>query len=258
MKQYLDEVESLIKKIPKVQKAEKWKAKNYVGAGKSKLDFLDVKIPEVRKVFKQGFSFYNPKEKNFDVEQTLKIFDYIWQNTNYFEVSLLSSYFASSLSVQQKLIFKKTLFSWLKKVDNWALSDELSSHYSQMLESDSTIISLYGKWNSSKNPWERRQSIVGILFYSRFRKKALPWKEIKNFVQPLLTDSDYFVQKGVGWCLRESYNLYPTSVYKYIYEQAGFIHPAAWYACNEKLSLKQKIELKKKRKSCKLKKRKRT
>lgn len=253
MKQYLDEVEKVVNSLPQVDKPEKWKAKNYVGAGKSKLRFLDVKIPDVRNAFKQGFSFYHPKNKDIDVAKTLKIFDYIWKNSNYFEVLLLPSYFVSTLTVEQKIKFKKILFSWIKKIDNWALSDELSAHYSQILENDSNVISVYRKWNRSKNPWERRQSLVGILFYSRFRKKALPWGEIKEFINPLLKDKDYFVQKGLGWCLRESYNIYPESTYKYIYAQAGVIHPAAWYACNEKLTSQQKAELKKKRSADRLK-----
>jgi 3-methyladenine DNA glycosylase AlkD len=253
MKQYLNEVEKIIKNLPRADKPEKWKAKNYVGAGKSKLTFLDIKIPDVRDTFKKGFSFYHPKSKNIDTEKTLKIFDYIWKNSDYFEVLLLSSYFVSTLTVEQKIKFKKILFSWLKKIDNWALSDELSAHYSQMLEADTRVISEYRKWNRSENPWERRQSLVGLIFYSCFRRSPLSWQQIKLFLMPLLADNDYFVQKGVGWCLRESFNLYPVPVYKYIFTHAGTIHPAAWYACNEKLTLSQKAELKKKRSADKIK-----
>lgn len=247
MKPYLKEVETIIKALPAVKKDSKWKAENYVGAGKSKLIYLDIKIPDVRKVFTQGFTFYNIKDKDIDLKKTLKIFDYIWKNSLYFEVLLLSSYFVSRLTIEQKVQNKKIIFSWLKKVDNWALSDELSAHISQILEHDNSVLLDFKKWSQSKNTWKRRQSLVGLLFYSRFRKKPLPWLTIKPFVERQITDKDHFVQKGVGWCLREAYNLYPMDVYKFIYANAGKIHRTAWFACNEKLNTQEKLKLKKKR-----------
>lgn len=89
---------------------------------------------------------------------------------------------------------------------------------------------------------------MGLLFYSRFRKtKHLSWAQIKTFIDPLLDDSDYYVQKGVGWTLREAYAWYPKEVFDYIYTNCGQIDPAAWYACTEKMSVKEKKILKERR-----------
>lgn len=253
MEKYLLEAERVIKSISSVDKPDKWKAKNYVGAGKSRLEFLDIKIPEVRKAFNQGFSFYRPKTRNIRKKteqsetvthsQVLKIFDYIWKNSRYFEVMLLALYFAATLSAKEKVKNKKLLFSWLKKIDNWAHSDELSNQFAQMLDEDKSLFRFYKKWNNSSNPWERRQSIVGILYYSRSRKKPLSWGFINPMIENLLRDEDYYVQKGVGWCLRESYNLYPEKVFPYLIRKAKKIHPAAWTASTEKLSKGDKATL---------------
>lgn len=249
MEQYLSEVESILTKISPVHKSEKWMAKNYVGSGRSKLKFLDIKIPQVRAAFKEGFSFFQIKSKSNNIKECWKIFDYIWKNSEYFEVMLLSSYFAASRPVEEKIKYDSLLLSWLDKSDNWAHSDELSGHYAQMLEFDNSYYELYEKWNRSNNPWKRRQSLVGILLYARFRKKPLSWHKIKPLVDRLLLDEDYYVQKGVGWCLRETFNLYPDVVFQYMQKKAHFIKPAAWTACTEKLSKVQKTKLLKLRKN---------
>lgn len=257
MDRYLNEVESIIRKIKPVKKPSKWKAENYVGAGQSKLKYLNIKIPLVRKTFQNGFSFYHLKNKKVDIDQSWRIFDFIWNQSEYFEVMLLSSYFVASLPIEEKIKKKKLLISWIAKVDNWAHSDEMSAHYSQMLEFDNSLLKVYDKWNRSKNPWERRQSLVGLLFYSRFRKKPLSWKRIKPFVDSLLDDEHYYVQKGVGWCLREAYNLYPKVVYSYLYSHVGNISAVAWVACTEKLNKIEKEKLLKRRKALRLKTKKR-
>ena len=67
-------------------------------------------------------------------------------------------------------------------------------------------------------------------------------------VSPLLNDKEYFVQKAVGWTLRESYNVYPKQTYQFIEENIKHISPTAFTTCLEKMTEKQKLILKQKRK----------
>lgn len=251
MKKYLKEVEEVILSITPVVKPEKWLAKNYVGAGRSNLKYLDIKIPLVRNAFKNGFSFYHPKSKSNDEKLCWQVFDYIWKESKYFEVMLLSSYFVSTKSIEEKIANSQILFSWQGKVDNWAHSDELSNHYSQMLEVEPKYYALFKKWNCSSNSWERRQSLVGLLFYSRFRNKPLAWTKIKPMIDNLIDDEDYYVQKGIGWALREAYNVYPKTALKYITQKSSELSSIAWVAATEKLEKKIKQAILNKRKKVK-------
>lgn len=247
MKKYLNEVESILKEIKPVSKPSIWKAESYIGGGRSTLTFLDLKVPDVRNAYKKGFSFFTPKSKEFQLEH-LKIFNYIWQNSKQFEALVICLSYIKSLPFDVRKKNRSLILTWLSKSDNWAISDELSSLYSAFLEDDLKLLKLYKKWNRSKNSWERRQSVVGLLFYSRFRKsKFLTWKQIQDFINPLLKDDDYYVQKGVGWTLREAYAWYPRQVLRYISKNALVIAPAAWYACTEKMSAGEKKMLKVKR-----------
>ena len=69
----------------------------------------------------------------------------------------------------------------------------------------------------------------------------------RQLLTPLLNDKEYFVQKAVGWTLRESYNVYPKKTYVFINEHIRMISPVAFTTCLEKMTEKEKQALKQKR-----------
>jgi 3-methyladenine DNA glycosylase AlkD len=99
------------------------------------------------------------------------------------------------------------------------------------------------KWNKSLNPWLRRQSIVSLLNYSRLRKKKLSFEELIYFVDPLCVDEAFYVQRAVGWTLREIYNLYPKKTYVYLAKNIHKITSLAFSAATEKLKKEEKEKL---------------
>ncbi|MEM7304703.1 MAG: DNA alkylation repair protein, partial [Pseudomonadota bacterium] len=213
---------------------------DYIGAGKSKFIFLNLKVPYIRQSRKSGYTF-----SHMPYEEQWKIWNHIWDNTSYFEAALCAVHYVNSRSIEELHQYRKILLKWQKRVDNWALSDELSNCYSRLLEYDkSEILPKYQIWNKSNNPWERRQSMVGLLYYSRFRKKTLSCSKILSFVEPHLADQHYYVQKAVGWTLRECWNVYPQQTMKFLKKYAADIPPGGWTAATEKLSKTSKDELK--------------
>lgn len=235
----LSEVEKAMRELSSVHKPEKWLARNYVGGGLSQRDFLDVKIPHVRKRFTQGFSF----SQNSPHDQWV-IWNYIWLRSNTFETMLLSSYWVSQRPLQELISYAPMIFRWANRVDNWAHSDEMSGHYSKILESNhKQFFPTFEKWSRSKNPWLRRQSLVGLLFYSRMRKKTLPFSTLKKSIDRQMNDKHFYVQKGVGWALRECWNVYPQETEMYLQLNAHRVPPAGWTAATEKLSPKTKAKL---------------
>ncbi|MBC7862081.1 MAG: DNA alkylation repair protein, partial [Bacteroidia bacterium] len=71
---------------------------------------------------------------------------------------------------------KKVLWNfmkgWIKSTDNWAHSDGLSCYYTKILEEhEELVFPQLKKWNTSKNLWERRQSLVSLMYYQRTKRK---------------------------------------------------------------------------------------
>lgn len=241
----LKEVEARLISLPAAEKPSMWKAENYVGGGQSKRRYLDLKLPQVRDTYRMGFSF-----SDWEPERQIKVWHHIWNESNIFEVMLIPSFYLHKLSREDFQKYAPLFLEWVERVDNWAHSDEMSHHYSQLLEADpKKYLPVFERWSKSKNPWLRRQSVVGLLFYSRFRKKVPPFKTLEKFISRQMHDEHYYVQKGVGWALREAYNVYPKETFAYLKRNAANIPPAGWTAATEKLPKDKKATLTKLRKA---------
>ena len=83
-------------------------------------------------------------------------------------------------------------------IDNWAVCDTIGMQgLKPILKThQEEIFALAKKYNSSKNFWERRLSLVLVEWYTR--EPALH-AEIKKLIKPLENDPEYYVQKAVVW-----------------------------------------------------------
>jgi 3-methyladenine DNA glycosylase AlkD len=242
---YTKEVEDTLNRLSlKNDKVKAEKLKKYIGTNLSVLG-LESKIQGA--AHKKGFSFYSESK-----ETVFCILDNVYRQSNIFEAKNIAFIF---LDKNHKHIPHQTqlnvLPKWVKQVDNWAHSDGLSKYLSKLVENESTkdqILSILKKWNSSKNLWERRQSLISLFYYARTKKTYVSFELVKEFVLPLINDKEYYVQKAVGWTLRESYNVYPKQTYLFIEQNIKQISPTAFTTCLEKMSEKEKQILKQKRK----------
>ncbi len=106
------------------------------------------------------------------------------------------------------------------------------------------VYPILDQWNRSKNPWERRQSVVSLVVRASSRRNPLPAGMILSLVQPLLKDSDHFVQRGVGWTLREAHQLYPDTISDFVEASAPQLSAIAFSAATEKYARPQREHLK--------------
>jgi len=107
------------------------------------------------------------------------------------------------------------------------------------------------EWNRDENLWKRRQSVVSLLYYSRTKKQHLPFNDIKQLIMPLLPDKEYYVQKGVGWALRELYTVYPEQALPWLKQNIKQISSIAFAIAIEKMDVVTVLEIKQLRKTVK-------
>ena len=242
---YAKEVDALLNQLSTEHNKEKAeKLKKYIGTN-YQVYGLDSKAQV--NVCKTGFSFYET-----NMEATFIKMYAIYHHSNSFEgknlafIFLDKNYKHISLSTQLQL-----RPNWVKRVDNWAHSDALSKFLTRLLEHKITHKELLGilkNWNSSPNLWERRQSLVSLYYYSRTKKECIDYQISETLISNLLKDKEYYVQKAVGWALRESYNVYPKETFIFIENNIKNISSTAFTTCIEKMNENQKSILKLKRK----------
>jgi len=199
---------------------------------------LFIRVPHVRKIAKTGYSFYD-----LSAQEVVNIWDYIWRTTQWYEVAHQALYFYQHKTLS-KIEFTK-IKHWIARCDCWEHSDDLSKIYARVVEDrPDWVLPIYKKWNKSTKPWFRRQSIVGLIEYASKRHSVLPFEVLIQFVEALLNDEDYYVQKGVGWTLREIYNVYPKEALVFIEQNVKQLSPNAFSSATEKLDKETKTYLK--------------
>jgi len=107
---------------------------------------------------------------------------------------------------------------WLGEIDNWALCDGIGPHLlapfvcAHRPRHKSRRREIIG-WTKNANPWIRRGALLSTLRNTRVDHQCdLLFEVARRLVQ----DQDYFVQKGLGWMLRECAHHRPREVITFI------------------------------------------
>lgn len=88
-----------------------------------------------------------------------------------------------------------------KSIDNWAVCDGLGMQFIRGIVKThrEEIFAIAHTFSRSKDPWQRRLSLVMVEWYTRHSDQH---GEIKKLVSTLENDKEYYVKKAVVWIRR--------------------------------------------------------
>jgi 3-methyladenine DNA glycosylase AlkD len=245
---YIKEVEALLAKhTPRASERDLQGLRRYMNSiSPLSTKLYGLPVPLQRNLATTTFSF-----SHLDPTEQLGIWNHIWNAHRSFESRSLALFAIEPLSKKMPpLALWKVIHCWAKTLDNWAHSDLLSSLYSKILEIHFKQLHLkIENWNESQNPWLRRQSLVSLFYYARARKVQPKLSVVLSLISKRIDDPDFYVQRGVGWTLREAFNVYPVATLKYLTKKCALLSPIAFATAIEKLSETQKKKLKEIRKN---------
>ena len=98
--------------------------------------------------------------------------------------------------------------SWWDSVDTIA-SDWIHPYFKLYPEQ---IVSVTQKWNLSSNLWLQRSSIL----FQKFRKKETDTELLAKYIINCSHSDEFFIQKAIGWALREFGKTNPYWVKKFV------------------------------------------
>lgn len=202
-------------------------------------------MPDLRSAHKEGFSFSKAPS-----EDVAKIWDSIWKTSDCYEVLALAlMYFDDPKRKMELEGHWSMLKTWAARIDNWAHSDTLCGIYSRIHEARPKVVyATFKTWNRSLNPWLRRISIVSLFYYARQRKKVPSFDVVISLLKPQIDYDHYYVQKGVGWTLRECGKVYPKETLSFLNKNISQLSSTAFSTATEKISAGTKKNLLKSRK----------
>jgi 3-methyladenine DNA glycosylase AlkD len=190
-------------------------------------------VPLHRMESKRGYSF---SARPF--AEQLAIWDHLWRTENHFWTRVHAFFFLEKHMKKEASLRQMwpVIVGWQNQVDDWGLCDALAKLYTRILElMPDEVYRQLQEWNTDPDLWKRRQSVVSLLYYSRTKKQYLPFEKITALLTPLITDREYYVQKGVGWALRELYNIYPAQALAYLKEHLADLSGAVLATATEKM-----------------------
>lgn len=240
MKKTLAKLESRMRGSRPAPNKYDFSTEDYIGGGQSKLTYHGHRVPTLRKIFENEFHL---QELSF--KEQLKIWDYVFRTSMNFETKSFSLYWLERQKVEDLAEVWKVISKWAYFVDNWGHSDSLCGVYSKILEHKPQLVYPdLKKWNRSGKPWLIRISIVSLYYYARLRKQMPKAAWAEDFIHRHWHHEHYYVQKAIGWTLREHATAYPKQGNAFIRQNNLRVSSIAFSAAVERWSVNQRKPLK--------------
>ena len=174
----------------------------------NKFEYIGIKTPERREIFKNFFKEYKNEEK-IDWEFVNKCWENKYREFQYIAADYLKN-MKDKLTIDdipnlKQLILKK---SW------WDTIDNLDMTIGALALKDSNVNKILMEWSLDENIWLRRIAIDHQLL----RKEKTDIELLEKILKNNLEQTEFFINKAIGWALRDYSKTSPEWVKNFIEE----------------------------------------
>ena len=174
----------------------------------NKFEYIGIKTPERRKIFKNFFSKYKNEEK-IDWEFVNKCWENKYREFQYVAADYLKN-MKDKLTIDDIPKFKQLILkkSW------WDTIDNLDMTIGALALKDSNVNKILLEWSLDENIWLRRIAIDHQLL----RKEKTNTELLEKILKNNLGQTEFFINKAIGWALRDYSKISPEWVKNFIEE----------------------------------------
>ena len=172
----------------------------------NKFEYIGIKTPERRKIFKNSFKEYKNKEK-IDWEFVNKCWENKYREFQYVAADYLKN-MKDKLTIDDIPKFKQLILkkSW------WDTIDNLDMTIGALALKDSNVNKILLEWSIDENIWLRRIAIDHQLL----RKEKTDTELLEKILKNNLGQAEFFINKAIGWALRDYSKTNPNWVKNFI------------------------------------------
>jgi 3-methyladenine DNA glycosylase AlkD len=162
-------------------------------------DFFQKMVPGKQKMYGVKTPVLNEMVKKYK-NGSFDLAEELW-NSGALEEKIIAIKIVEKTGKTDPARLFKLFRQFSKQIDNWAVCDGLGMQFLRGIVKthEEEIFDLAKKFSYSKDPWQRRLSLVMVEWYTRHSEKH---KEIRELVEQLKTDEEYYVRKAVSWIKR--------------------------------------------------------
>ena len=172
----------------------------------NKFEYIGIKTPERRKIFKNFFKEYKNEEK-IDWEFVNKCWENEYREFQYVAADYLKN-MKDKLTIDDIPKFKQLILekSW------WDTIDNLDMTIGALALKDSNVNKILLEWSLDENIWLRRIAIDHQLL----RKEKTNTELLEKILKNNLGQAEFFINKAIGWALRDYSKTNPEWVKNFI------------------------------------------
>jgi 3-methyladenine DNA glycosylase AlkD len=182
---------------------------------KNRFTYFGIKKPKRAVIQKQWFSII---PKDFTQEHKRELVLELWQKEerefHYVAMDFMAKWKDKELVSEDSefIEFLLTNHSWWDSVD--ALASNYLGRYLRVFPKQREIV--IKSWRKSENRWLRRSCLIFQLRY----KSQTNFELLKSIILEFKHEKEFFIQKAIGWSLREYAKTNPVSVRNFV-EESG-------------------------------------
>ena len=172
----------------------------------NKFEYIGIKTPERRKIFKNFFKEYKNEEK-IDWEFVNKC----WEN-KYREFQYVAADYLKNMKDKLTIDDIPKLKQFILKKSWWDTIDNLDMTIGALALKDSNVNKILLEWSLDENIWLRRIAIDHQLL----RKEKTNTELLEKILKNNLGQAEFFINKAIGWALRDYSKTNPKWVKNFI------------------------------------------
>ena len=172
----------------------------------NKFEYIGIKTPERRKIFKNFFKEYKNEEK-IDWEFVNKC----WEN-KYREFQYVAADYLKNMKDKLTIDDIPKLKQFILKKSWWDTIDNLDMTIGALALKDSNVNKILLEWSLDENIWLRRIAIDHQLL----RKEKTNTELLEKILKNNLEQTEFFINKAIGWALRDYSKTNPKWVKNFI------------------------------------------
>ena len=159
----------------------------------NKFEYIGIKTPERREIFKNFFKEYKNEEK-IDWE----FVNNCWEN-KYREFQYVAADYLKNMKDKLTIDDIPKLKQFILKKSWWDTIDNLDMTIGALALKDSNVNKILLEWSLDENIWLRRIAIDHQLL----RKEKTDIELLEKILKNNLEQTEFFINKAIGWALRD-------------------------------------------------------
>lgn len=179
--------------------ADPAKAPEMAAYHKAPRRYLGVSVPQITEMA-TGW------RAELDVGARVALADALWQ-TDIHEARIAAAKLLTQARLRPDEAAWALIASWVPDFDSWAIADHACDAGQRRLVADPSRIATVAGWTTSDHMWTRRAALVITLPWAKLNflkpEDAAIREQVLGWAADYVADRDWFIQKAVGWWLRD-------------------------------------------------------